>query len=739
MSLPLLEILGIGMKWPVGITNLVIGLVLVATSASAQVDVERTPPVEVSLEIDHQVVAPHEMFNVGVRWRIAEGWHIYWKNPGNTGRATTLEFGSKDSRVRFEDVQFPAPEVFDADRIEDLGYGHTGSPLFFAPAVVVRGGDVDSVSITAKVDWLACRKTCISGRRTLETTIRVGQTAVPDPTAKARFEGASAMVARVAGPDSYSVADIRLSDDRMEFTFEVDEGELLLRLMPVFPGGVDCKLVDFDVLNGQSGGLTAKMAVVGSQCLNGFGLVGLPAPGTVESTHAIEYPVVITEKSAPVASQDGAKSSHQAISSPPSPVPVVVPLYVYLLALLGGLLLNVMPCVLPVILHKIFHFTRMASQAGEGSDGRKIMMSHGLAYSAGVIVTMAVLAGVVLVLRGIGHEVGWGFQFQSRGFLFAMIVLLWVFGLGMLGVFSMRLDSEGSHLEDVKKLYKLERKSPLLGSVLTGLVVTFLGTPCTAPFLGPAMGFAMAAPPVSAVLLFMMVGVGLSLPFVVLAFFNGWVKWLPRKWGDGWFAKAYKGLGFLLVATMAWLLTVLFEAHGERMASYTVWILLAIGVAVWVYGVVIDQTSTGIRKRLVSAFVLIVAVSAMGVWAWPSADDVSTDQRYEWEPFSVESIEHWTQKGRPVFLDLTAKWCLNCKTNHRLVIDTDAMEKWVDDHDVVMMRGDFTSEDPAILALIRRLGRAGVPVNAVFSPSRDIEDATVLPELLTHGAIDGAL
>ena len=413
-----------------------------------------------------------------------------------------------------------------------------------------------------------------------------------------------------------------------------------------------------------------------------------------------------------------------------------------LFAFLGGLLLNVMPCVIPVVVPKLLSVVRTAQKAGD-EERRQVLMSNGLAYAAGVITTMLTLGVTVVVLKLVGREVGWGFQFQNPWFLLFMISLMLVLGLGMLHVYPLK---SPSHADQLKSIKKQRRRKPRWESFLTGLLVTFLGTPCTAPMLGPALGYAFTAGTVEILLLMATVGLGLSAPFLLLGVWTGWTRILPTRVSER-YDRLMRGMAFLLFGTGVWLLGVLASAYGADAAQGAIWFLLALALGCWVFGLLTsDADAWGKRLARLAPLALVVALFGFWVLDFPSAAALSAAKTsageqglIKWVPFTEQKVQALQRGGKTVFIDFTADWCMNCKANEKMVIETEATRALMDQLAVVPVKADNTRHDPVIQRWLKRYGRAGVPMYIVLPACGTIQQAEALPEILTPGILHQAL
>jgi thiol:disulfide interchange protein DsbD len=388
------------------------------------------------------------------------------------------------------------------------------------------------------------------------------------------------------------------------------------------------------------------------------------------------------------------------------------------LAFVGGLILNLMPCVFPVLGIKILGFVNQA-----GADRRKVTL-HGLVFTAGVLVSFWILAGLLAVLRAGGSELGWGFQLQSPAFVFGLAAAMLAFALNMSGVFEFGLTATGIGSG-------LQSKSGLTGSFLTGALATVAATPCAAPFLAPALGAALALPTAQSFAIFTVIGLGLSTPYLLLSAFPAAVKVLPRP--GAWMETFKQAVAFPLYATVAYLVWVLAGQLQETGLLAALFGLVLVAMGVWAYGRWNAPGASPGRARfgMVACLVLLAA----GAWTgWPTAP-APTD--IAWEKWSPEAVDKLRSENRIVYVDFTARWCATCQANKRLVFHSDEVLKAFRDRHIATLRGDWTNKDPQITAELAKYHRAAVPFNLIWVPGQS--DPVILPELLTPSVVLGSL
>jgi thiol:disulfide interchange protein DsbD len=391
------------------------------------------------------------------------------------------------------------------------------------------------------------------------------------------------------------------------------------------------------------------------------------------------------------------------------------------LAFLGGLILNLMPCVFPVLGIKILGFVNQA-----GADRRKVTL-HGLVFSLGVLLSFWVLAGALLVLRAGGRELGWGFQLQEPGFVFALAVFLLIFALNLSGLFEVGLSATGAGAS-------LQMKHGYAGSFFTGMLATIVATPCSAPFLAPALGaaFSQAFSASESFVLFTAIAVGLALPYLVLSLFPQAISLLPRP--GAWMETFKQLMSFPLYATVGWLLWVLAgqTKDDDYALLFVVFGLVLVAMAAWGYGRWTQQGGSAGRRRFGYAFAagLLVAGVATGFPGRPSEGIV-------WQQWSPEAVRQLRTEGKTLYVDFTARWCATCQSNKAVVFSSPRVRSALKQQGVVLLKADWTSRDPRITETLGSFNRSAVPLDLIYAPGR--VDPIILPELLTPDIVVAAL
>ncbi len=660
--------------------------------------------------------------HVGVHFALDPGWHVYFRNPGEAAVGTELTFRAEGARM--DVARFPAPKrLVDASgTITTFGYE---DEVLFVAAATIADDAAGEVRIEATADFLVCHIECIPGRVTLSRTLPVESVArAADAPTAARFANTRAALP-VMAPDATFALDTRAlrpgDTARAAFAVRCSECADLDRVRPddaFFPDRVVGVSVVPVALRLEGDHAVVELSLRANpddprtdQIVSG--LLTLP---TSSGRRAFELSAALP--------RGRATDARIAVASPwlaaeatmgPTPAPEASLWWMLVLAFLGGLVLNVMPCVLPVLALKVFGLMAIAG------DAPRIRATHALVYALGIVVTFLALAGVVIGLRSVGIAVGWGFQLQDPRFAALLAAVVVVLALGLFDVYSLGVD--GTRLAN-----EVSRTGGLPRAFGEGVLAVVLATPCSAPFLGTAVGFALSRESHVIALVFAAVGVGLATPFVLLALIPGASRILPKP--GAWMIVLERLLGFVLLGTAVWLVWIVGEVTGVEGMTRALLFTLACAFATWTIASVRDAGTTPRRVVRTSA---LVALVASGVWLArdvPRAVAVPETSRV----WSDEAVRTHLGEGRIVFVDFTAAWCITCKANERLVLGSDAVRARFADANVVTLVGDYTTHDPRIADVLARFGKAGVPLYLVYAPSSP-DRPEVLPELLNESLV----
>jgi thiol:disulfide interchange protein len=665
-------------------------------------------------------------FLVAAELSMARGWHTYWRTPGDSGQPTkvvwTLPTGFSASPL-----EWPVPEKLVEEGLVVNAYN--GVVRIFIPLTVSSGVAPGRYDLTAKVSWLECEKSCIKGSAVVPLSIVVGPRRVDSVDAELIRKGRDGLPKPAVFPVEVRWADAGSSDIRIaEFSFPGGEGTwdpILDRSPEGQWSGKTSARRDRDRTILQSAFNRFEQAW--PQQAGGL-LVRTSADGTRE---AFEFSA---QFGAPAVSREGSPAS-KAISGNTSPPEPVAPsprgasfAGMLLAAFLGGLVLNIMPCVLPVIALKILGFVGQASQ----NPGRVRVM--GLVYGAGVLASFLALALLVVAVKSAGGTASWGMQFQNPKFLLVTTLLVVLVALNLFGVFEVILP--GSAMQSASDL---SGKEGLGGAFFNGVLATLLATPCTAPFLGVSLGFALSQSSATVVLFFLTAGAGLAFPYVLLCWQPAWLKFLPRP--GNWMVTFKVAMGFPVMATGLWLFTLTTPHYGADRAFWVAMALVTLAMAAWVYGAVVQHSRRTPFVGWISIAVLVAAAYGWFLekeldWRHPPARSRSTAKQegpIGWMPWSQGSVEEFRRQGRPVLVDFTADWCTTCQINKRRAIEVEPVVRRLKELKFATLIGDFTFEDAAIALELKRFRRAGVPLVLVY-PADISKEPVVMPDGLMSEA-----
>jgi thiol:disulfide interchange protein DsbD len=653
-------------------------------------------------------VQPGRPFEVALRLTHDPHWHTYWINPG-TGYPTTIKW-TLPPGWQADEIRWPVPQVLADAGGKITGNGYEGEVFLLVtltpPASLPSEGNI---TLKAAVAWLMCREVCMPGEAVLDLTLPA-DSAPPAPDVRWGAKLAAAHEKLPHTPDGWQIAATRTPKSvtltarppvgtnftPAGFHFFADDGLIAYDLpQPVSEhGGVFAFTLPVDDAGPKEANQLSGVLALGQGDRAGirvqvpFGAVGAAQNSKLQTPN----------------------------SKPASGLPGTL-----VLAFLGGLILNLMPCVFPVLGIKILGFVNQA-----GADRRKVTL-HGLVFSLGVLLSFWVLAGALLVLRAGGRELGWGFQLQEPGFVFALAVFLLIFALNLSGLFEVGLSATGAGAS-------LQMKHGYAGSFFTGMLATIVATPCSAPFLAPALGaaFSQAFSASESFVLFTAIAVGLALPYLVLSLFPQAISLLPRP--GAWMETFKQLMSFPLYATVGWLLWVLAgqTKDDDYALLFVVFGLVLVAMAAWGYGRWTQQGGSAGRRRFGYAFAagLLVAGVATGFPGRPSEGIV-------WQQWSPEAVRQLRTEGKTLYVDFTARWCATCQSNKAVVFSSPRVRSALKQQGVVLLKADWTSRDPRITETLGSFNRSAVPLDLIYAPGR--VDPIILPELLTPDIVVAAL
>ncbi|MEM0963013.1 MAG: thioredoxin family protein [Bacteroidota bacterium] len=671
-------------------------------SVSAQAPDDPSPHSEARLVASVSSVAPGDSFDLALVIDVEEEWHVYWQNAGDSGQPLRVEWSLTEGATA-GDVRYPVPEIYDVAGLTT--FVHYGSPAFVT-RIDVPDTASGSIAIEADARWLICADVCLQAEATAALTVPIGETAETGDLA-------DAMAALPGDGDGWTASAIA-SGDEILLTVK-PAGDVDLSDATFFPG--ENGVLDHSArptFTAEGGAWAARLPVSAYASDTPDQLVGVLAWADGEAVE-VNALVVAPAATAEAATAEAATDSGMGLLS------------AFGLALLGGLILNLMPCVFPVLGIKILGFVN-GREAPDAS-----LRAHGLAFGAGVVLSFLALAGVLLALRAGGDALGWGFQLQSPLVVSALAVLMVLLALNLFGVFSMGegLAAAGG---------RLDRHDGLGGAFFSGVLATIVATPCTAPFMGAALGFAVAQPAPIALAIFASLGVGMAVPYVVLSFRPSLVRKLPRP--GPWMETLRQILAFPLLATAVWLVWVFGLQVGIDGAAGLLLALVLVGLAAWTWGRWPSHASR--RARVIArSFAVAITAGAVAIVViltsspTAAASGPASGGSGNWEAFDADQLEQLVANGQPVFIDFTATWCMTCQVNKGTTLNRPAVQDAFTSKGVTTVRADWTNEDPEITAALERFDRAGVPLYVLYPGSG--QEPMLLPEVLTPQIVLDAL
>jgi thiol:disulfide interchange protein DsbD len=638
---------------------------------------------------------PGDTIMAGIHLKMDPGWHIYWRNPGLSGVATTNTW-QLPTGVTAGELEWPPPEKLPDPSFTT--YIYENEVVLLVPLKISADLPPGPLEIKTKVDWQECATVCVFGKTTVQATLTIGSETKPSKDAELiaawqkKLPKSGDSVAARASWEKVATGDLRplilewnTSAPTTEFDFFPDssssfEVQAVTEKLQSEPGKVrlraQVKKLEGDWPKEISGLLVQKA-------------------GTERLAYDVKLPIVAGGNAAVAA-----KSSTSLWTA-------------FFYAFLGGLILNVMPCVLPVIALKILGF--VSDARSEQGHVRKL----GLIYTVGVLCSFLVLAAFVVGLQAAGHAVGWGFQFANPYFLIVMTTLVTLIALNLFGVFEVTIGSGA-----MTAATQLASKQGSRGAFFNGFLTTILATSCTAPFLGFAVGFTpVLKSPLLTVLILLTVGAGLAAPYLVLSWQPAWLKFLPKP--GPWMQRFKVAMGFPMMAAAIWLCSLARVQYGDR-AWWIAMFLIFVAVAAWVYGEFVQRASKHQWFARLAAVCLVVTGYGLALekemrWREPIKDDATSANRSSvaprgvtWEKWSPEAVAAARAAGRPVVVDFTATSCLTCNTIVKPAFEDESVQKKLKEVEAVTLVADYSLQPQNITEELRRFERSGVPFVLIY-------------------------
>ena len=693
------------------------------------------PKVQVRVIPEFAAVKPGQTMALAVEQTIEDHWHVYWKNPGDSGESTRIRWILPEG-VTAGEIQWPIPERIAFGPLLNFGYNHQAT--YLVDLTVPANYAADNISLTADIELLVCKDICIPETKEIHVDIPVAKAdANPAATDAALFEAARKKIPETVAWQGM----VEEANNALMLSFQADA-----ELLPVLSAA---KAVEFYP---EEWGLIQNPAPQIAKVENGQITLTIPRD-TRPLTEVKEIKGVLVYETnegvrkgfnvqtplatLPVDNVAAAPTATDDDTAPavftPAPEDNTGLAQALIFALLGGLVLNLMPCVFPILSMKALSLVRMSDK-----EQHQAVFS-GIAYTLGVMVSFGLIAGCLILLQQAGENIGWGFQLQNPVVVLLLSYLLFIVGLNLSGMFefSGRIANIGQGLT---------HKKGYAGSFFTGALATIVATPCTAPFMGIALGYALLQPPVIALLIFLTLGFGLALPYLLLCILPPLRKALPRP--GAWMETFRQFLAFPMFASAAWLLWV----YGQQVDGYYAGLMALLGavfiaMGIWMYKRAPAHQPARSFIHVIAAIFIIVAISIASISMAKMPMEITEMEdgiedaalKHDTIPFSPKTFETLLAGKDPIFVEMTASWCITCKVNEKIALTTEDTQKLFKEKKVSYIQGDWTNQNPEITNFLKSHGRNGVPLY-VFYGSRDPTTNTrpepvILPQLLTNGLV----
>lgn len=664
--------------------------------------------VSVRVSADKTDVKPGDILTVGLEQNIAPGWHVYWVNPGDSGIATTVDWTSPKG-LKADPILWPTPHKLPYGPLTN--YGYEGKATLIQRITLPDRLPEGAFDLSADIDLLVCQEICLPESHTVSLILN-GAT----PGSAVDIERARTHLPVDTGWE----ANMREEGENIIVDLRTTQTDLFVK-----PETIEFFPEEWGIIHNSAPGVAT---------LNDTGLTFIQKRGERSlnevpvSKALLAYEDAQGTRKAVRVSILSEGAGHAAVDTPATPDLALW--QAALLALLGGLILNLMPCVFPVLSIKALSLAKL------GDKERAHARGYGLAYTLGILMSFAVIAGGLMALQAAGSEIGWGFQLQNPAVILGLTYLLFLMGLNLSGYFEFSggwTNIGGS----------LVQKQGYAGSFFTGVLATLVATPCTAPFMGVAMGFALTQPPLEAMTVFMAMGLGLALPYLLLCFIPWLRKCLPRP--GAWMDIFKQFLAFPMFLSAAWLVWVLAQQTDAITVFYALIGMVGIALIIWL---VRHWPARAGVKIISSALILASGLFILMTLIMPHPEKAEgalavTHGDQNWESFTQSRLDQLLAQGDPVFVNMTAAWCITCKVNDNVAINVESTRAFFAEKGIRYLKGDWTNQNPEITKYLSAYGRSGVPIY-VFYPARDENTGErpkeiILPQILTPAIVTNSL
>jgi thiol:disulfide interchange protein DsbD len=656
--------------------NFIVSLILLFVSfkASAAPSSFAFPEGSVEVVASHPTWNKKQSLSLGLHFKLKDEWHIYWKNSGDSGAAPKWQWIVTNSAVIKE--HWPVPHRMPIEGLINFGYDKEALYKFD-----LENDQPDTITANVKLEFLICKVECIPHITELEIVVPFAEADTPENSLFTKF------VYPTPPP-----AGIRWKIEKRE------GDDLVTRLR--LPSDLSAQIKNLEIFPEDGESFKTQNPVID---VNSDYHVRLALQDTSKTIFAGSQFLAVIQN------QDGEISAHTLeLTRESGPGFAKILLW----ALIGGLILNIMPCVFPVLSIKILSFLGPEKNS-------KHLKASGLLYTLGVVVSFLALGGLLLFLRASGEQLGWGFQLQSPFVASAIAILFFWLGFNFLGTFEIG--------QSLTYLGSKKTSNSLWGSFLTGVLATIVATPCTAPFMGAAIGASLTLPASLTLIVFAGLGLGMALPFLLLAFFPQALRFLPKP--GAWMKRFKQFLAFPLFATVLWLLWVLAQQSGSDGMLYLLTIFVCIGLWIWIA----QQLKNEKWKQFFLLLGFVLSVVAIKFLPETDSSQTKATATSAWNNFNEASIQTDIKSGQAVFIDFTAAWCITCQVNKKLVLNTEEIQTVFAQNKVKLYKADWTDKNPIITQALARFGRNSLPLYVYYSPGKT--SPTLLPEILTKSMI----
>lgn len=718
------------------------------TSASNSTALVQTPRVRAELVAQApEGIAAGQSFWLGLKLAHEPDWHTYWKNAGDSGLPTELQW-QLPSGLSAGSIDWPTPHALRVGPLVNYGYENTVLlPIPVKVASDFKAPASGMVEVHLSASWLICRVECIpeSGEFTLQIPV-VGSTAAnSEDFLKARAQQPVALSGNgQASVQPATDTNAKIADDRIHLRVAGLPAAIKGKTLELYPENAETfkhaaesgkdwqQHWDGDAWVAEGLPLSDMRSDTPPQLAIVVALAGQDRAAALDKGQPIAWrstlnvqgqwtPATLSGVSPALAAALEANKNATAPAQTSGSASSTGLLAALLGGLIGGLILNLMPCVFPVLAIKVLGF----SGHGQNRHAQKL---SGLAYTAGVVLSFVALGALLLGLRAAGQQLGWGFQLQSPVVVSLLAALFTVLGLNLAGWFEF-----GNLLPS--SIASAQARNPMLDSFLSGVLAVAIASPCTAPFMGASLGFAIDMPAAQALTVFAALGIGMALPYLLASFVPAVVSWLPRP--GPWMQTFRHAMAFPMFATVVWLVWVLGHQGGMDAAAALLALLLVLAALIWALGL---RGKSRLSRLSLGALALLLAIG-VAYYALPlikaePAGQAQAQAGELWQPWSADKVQSAQTAGQPVFVDFTAAWCVTCQVNKRTTLSNAEVLAAFSQHQVQLLRADWTRQDPAITRALQSLGRSGVPVYVLYLPGRP---PVVMSELLSKSEVLDAL